>query len=130
MCLFLHSSSLSSHFGVPLACSVGFLTLRSSRSFIQPAIFTFDLEVKVVAGRWGGEVHPPHLRPSPPTSTSLHILDRRLPLWYKFLSLPSPPLPFKKKMAAIIFDKKILNLLCRLVFHLTSYWISNVKGVV
>ena len=71
-----------------------------------------------------------HLRPSPPTSTSLHILDRRLPLWYKFLSLPSPPLPLKKKMAAIIFDKKILSLLCRLVIHLTSYWISNVKGVV
>ena len=59
VCLFLHSSSLSSHFGVPLACSVGFLTLRSSRSFIQPAIFTFDLEVKVVAGRGGGEVHHP-----------------------------------------------------------------------
>ena len=29
-------------------------------------------------------------------------------------------------MAAIIFAKKILSLL----FHLTSYWISNVKGVV
>ena len=81
-------------------------------------------------GEGGRGSSPPHLRPSPPTSTSLHILDRRLPLWYKFLSLPSPPLPLKKKMAAIIFDKKILSLLCRLVFHLTSYWISNVKGVV
>ena len=82
------------------------------------------------SGEGGRGSSLPHLRPSTPTSTSLHILDRRLPLWYKFLSLPSPPLPLKKKMAAIIFDKKILSLLCRLVFHLTSYWISNVKGVV
>ena len=76
VCLFLHSSSLSSHFGVSLACSVGFLTLRSSRSFIQPAIFTFDLEVKVVAGRAGGEVHSPTsapLRLPPPLSIFLTV---------------------------------------------------------
>ena len=29
--------------------------------------------------------------------------------WYKFLSLPSLPLPFLSKMAAIIFAKKILS---------------------
>ena len=69
VCLFLHSSSLSSHFGVPLACSVGFLTLRSSRSFIQPAIFTFDLEVKVVAGGGAGKFTPP----PPPLSPYLHL---------------------------------------------------------
>ena len=29
--------------------------------------------------------------------------------WYKFLSLPSLPLPFSSKMAAIIFAKKRLS---------------------
>ena len=129
VCLFLHSSSLSSHFGVPLACSVGFLTLRSSRSFIQPAIFTFDLEVKVVAGRGGGEVHSPTSAPLPLPPPLSIFLTVAYPLVQISFS-PQPSAAIKKKMAAIIFDKKILSLLCRLVFHLTSYWISNVKGVV
>ena len=53
----------------------------------------------------------PHLLP----------LDRRSPPWYKFLSLPSLPLLYLSKMAAVIFTKKILSnhlpklrLLCRL----------------
>ena len=53
----------------------------------------------------------PHLLP----------LDRRSPPWYKFLSLPSFPLLYLSKMAAVIFTKKILSnhlpklrLLCRL----------------
>ena len=47
---------------------------------------------------------PPH-----PISTPLLIFDCQPPSWYKFLSLPSLPLPLKSKMAAIIFVKKILS---------------------
>ena len=42
--------------------------------------------------------------------------------WYKFLSLPSLPLPFLSKMAAIIFAKKILSThspKLRMLFRLT-----------
>ena len=55
-----------------------------------------------------------------PTPTLL-IFYRRPPPWYKFLSLPSLPLPLKSKMMAIIFVMGILStcspklrLLCRL----------------
>ena len=71
--------------------------------------------------------------PPPPLSPYLNLSPYSWPsptplAQISFSSQPS--VAIKKKMAAIIFDKKILSLLCRLVFHLTSYWISNVKGVV
>ena len=44
----------------------GELTLRSSRSFIQPAMF--DLEVKAVVGGWGGVMFNP-----PPQTLSLFL---------------------------------------------------------
>ena len=47
--------------------------------------------------------------PPRPISTPLLIFDCQPPSWYKFLSLPSLPLPLKSKMAAIIFVKKILS---------------------
>ena len=85
-----------------LACNEGVISGRanfiSSRSFIRPAMFDLELE-------W----------------TPLLIFDCRQPLWYKFLSLPSLPLPLKSKMVVIIFVKKILStrppklrLLCKL----------------
>ena len=56
--------------------------------------------------------------PPPPLSLFLAV-DR--PPWYKFISLPSLPLPLKLKMAVIIFVMKLLStrspklgLLCRL----------------
>ena len=56
--------------------------------------------------------------PPPPLSLFLAV-DR--PPWYKFISLPSLPLPLKSKMAVIIFVMKLLStrspklgLLCRL----------------
>ena len=58
-----------------------------------------------VGGGEGREVNftpPPHPHQSP-------YFDRRPPLWYKFISLLSLPLPLKSKMAAIIFVKKILS---------------------
>ena len=51
-----------------------------------------------------------NLPPPPrPISTPPLIFDCQPPSWYKFLSLPSLPLPLKSKMAAIIFVKKILS---------------------
>ena len=47
---------------------------------------------------------PPRPRP---ISTPPLIFDCQPPSWYKFLSLPSLPLPLKSKMAAMIFVKKI-----------------------
>ena len=71
--------------------------------------------------------------PPPPLSPYLHLSPYSWPSPTPLVQIsfsPQPSAAIKKKMAAIIFDKKILSLLCRLVFHLTSYWISNVKGVV
>ena len=44
-----------------------------------------------------------------PTHIPLLIIDRWLPPWYKFLSLPSLPLPLKSKRVVIIFIKKIMS---------------------
>ena len=56
-----------------------------------------------------------------PTPTPLLIFDRRPPPWYKFIPLPSLPLPLKSKIAAIIFNMNLLStrspklrFLCRL----------------
>ena len=53
--------------------------------------------------------------------------------WYKFLSLPSLPLPLKSKMAAINFVKKILStwslklrLFCRLGVNLLFLSVRHV----
>ena len=69
-------------------------------SWIYPEVF------KSHEGRW--EIIPPrsfflpHLLPSPSFWPSLTP-------WYKFLSLPSLPLPWKSNMADTIFTKKILS---------------------
>ena len=59
-----------------------------------------------------------------PTPNPLPNFYCRSTPWYKFLSLPSLPLPWKPKMAVIIFAKKILStrspklrLLCWLVLE-------------
>ena len=57
---------------------------------------------------------------TPPTPTPL-LSSPLLPPWYKFIPLPSLPLPLKLKIAAIIFNMNLLStrspklrFLCRL----------------
>ena len=51
-------------------------------------------------GKGKGEKGDFHSPTSPPPFLILTV-DRRPPPWYKFLFLPSVPLPLKTKMAAI-----------------------------
>ena len=57
-----------------------------------------------VAVRVDGGGNLPFLSPTP-----LLIFDRHPPPWYKFISLPSLPLPLKSKMVPIIFVMKLLS---------------------
>ena len=88
-----------------IACSVGFLSVGanviSSRSFIRPVMFDLELEWTVGVGGGGENLH------SSTSTLLLLIFDRRPPPQYKFLSLPSLPLPLKSKMVAIVFVQKI-----------------------
>ena len=134
---------MTQDFKIKLACSAGVLLVRanvkSSQSFIRPAMF--DLELEWTRWGWGpgksektpaqrGKQNTPW---SPwllahhgtefckmtmtsgrrnlhfPIPTSLLFFDRRPSSWYRFPSLPSLPLPLKWKMAAIIFVKKVLS---------------------
>ena len=74
------------------AVLIGELTLGISPFFIQLAMFDLKIEEAV-----GG------------TPTPLLNFDLRAPAVYKFLSLPSLPLSFKSKEAAIIFAQEILS---------------------
>ena len=91
-----------------IACSVCFLlvgaNVLSSRSFIRPAVFDLELEWTVGVGGVKGKGENLH---SSTSTLLLLIFDRRPPPQYKFLSLPSLPLPLKSKMAAIVFVQKI-----------------------
>ena len=89
---------------------------KSSRSFVRPAIFDLHLEWTVGVGGGGGEKRRVIFTPLPPPLSS-----PLLPPWYKFIPLPSLPLPLKLKIAAIIFNMNLLStrspklrFLCRL----------------
>lgn len=69
----------------------------SSHSFIRPAMIRLELDG---GGRRSGKGE------HSPTLTPLLVFDRRLPPWYKFLTLLSLPMPLKSKMATIISLRK------------------------
>ena len=69
----------------------------SSRSFTRPAMIRLELDG---GGRRRG------MGEHSPTLTPLLVFDRRLPPWYKFLTLLSLPMPLKSKMATIISLRK------------------------
>ena len=103
-----------------ITCSAGVLLGRVNVTNLAIIYSTMsDLEIQAALGgrsREGRKIF------TPPTPTPLLIFDCHPPPWYNFLSLPSLPLLFKSKMAAIIFAEKILStrspkwrLLCRLL---------------
>ena len=126
-CLLLRPQSQSSTRSAShLACSTGVLLVRanvkSSQSFIRPAMF--DLELEWTVGVGGGR--RAKIFTSQPLPLSLFLTYDR-PFGTNFLLSPSLPLPFKSKMAAIILVKKILStrppklrLLCKLLATIFS----------
>ena len=78
--------------------------VKSSRSFIRPAMFDFAIRVD---GRGRGQERGKNLYSANPTP--LPIFYHRAPPGYKFISLPSLPLPLKSNMAAIRFVMKLLS---------------------
>ena len=75
--------------------------VKSSPSFIRPAMFDFAIRVD---GRGRGQERGKNLH-----SANLPIFYHRAPPGYKFISLPSLPLPLKSNMAAIRFVMKLLS---------------------
>ena len=76
--------------------------VKSSRSFIR----LFDFAIRV-DGRGRGQERGKNLYSANPIP--LPIFYHRAPPGYKFISLPSLPLPLKSNMAAIRFVMKLLS---------------------